>query len=258
MARPLGRLEPTDDRHMVRYSATRETMPVLPKGVVVGWNWYEAFDDPYLDAQGHYWLVDPKRNDWGRIRGGHCVCLKPPSIKDNLDWWRKYNQLAEGACAGFGMCRERSLSERIFFDGFRHYHEAKKIDEWPGEDYDGTSVRASADVARTIGMFCKPSPNRTTGPFPDLGIEQNRWCLSIEDMAFCLDPASRGKRVLDLGYFVPLNSWGNDSRTGYPHLPRLSVEHAYRLTFREEGEATFITDRPAPPGIPAIPDMRAA
>jgi hypothetical protein len=246
MDRPLGRLEPTDDRHIIRYAATRSTLPLLPKGVVVGWNWYTAFDDPHLDADGNWWIVDPKRNDWGRIRGGHAVCLKPPGVRDNRDWWGKYNQFSEGACAGFAMCRERSLSERRFFDGFTHYHKAQEIDEWPGTDYDGTSVRAAADVARLQGMY-RLRRGETTGPFPDDGIEQNRWCLTVEEMAYCLDPESGGLRVLNLGYFVPLNSWGDDPRTGYPHFPRISVEHAYRLTFREDGEATFITDRPAPP-----------
>ena len=31
------------------------------------------------------------------------------------------------------------------------YEEAKRIDEWPGEDYDGTSVRAGAKVLQSLG-----------------------------------------------------------------------------------------------------------
>lgn len=246
MPRSLGRLPATDDKHLRMYAATPATLPTEPKGVVVGWNWYSAFDDPYQDAQGHHWLVDPKRNDWGHIRGGHALCLKPPKIHDLLRWWRMYNQLAEGACAGFAMCRERSLSERKFFDGFEHYHKAQEIDEWEGADYDGTSVRAVADVARLQGMW-RLRDGKTTGPFPEDGIEQNRWCRTVEEMAYCLDPASEGKAILDRGYFIPLNSWGDNPRNGYPHLPRISVEHAYRLTFREDGDATFITDRPMKP-----------
>lgn len=33
------------------------------------------------------------------------------------------------------------------------YREAQKVDEWPGEDYDGTSVRAGAKVLQAMGII---------------------------------------------------------------------------------------------------------
>lgn len=33
------------------------------------------------------------------------------------------------------------------------YNEAQKVDEWPGEDYDGTSVRAGAKILKSKGYI---------------------------------------------------------------------------------------------------------
>jgi hypothetical protein len=52
-----------------------------------------------------------------------------------------------------------SLLNRKRYDAGWLYHEAQRIDEWPGEDYDGTSVRAGMDVLRTEGH------RRKFGPF---------------------------------------------------------------------------------------------
>jgi hypothetical protein len=39
------------------------------------------------------------------------------------------------------------------FDPNYLYHEAQKVDEWPGEDYDGTSVRAGAKILKNAGFI---------------------------------------------------------------------------------------------------------
>jgi hypothetical protein len=39
----------------------------------------------------------------------------------------------------------------LYLDPAVLYHEAQKVDEWPGEDYDGTSVRALFKVLKTRG-----------------------------------------------------------------------------------------------------------
>jgi len=38
-------------------------------------------------------------------------------------------------------------------DPFHVYREAQKVDEWPGESYDGTSVRAGAKVLQSEGFI---------------------------------------------------------------------------------------------------------
>jgi hypothetical protein len=35
------------------------------------------------------------------------------------------------------------------------YHQAQRVDEWPGEDYDGTSVRAGAKVLSSLGHLAE-------------------------------------------------------------------------------------------------------
>jgi hypothetical protein len=68
------------------------------------------------------------------------------------------NQGQEGACVGFSWAHElaarpaevegvsRSLAIRI-------YEDARKVDEWPGERYDGTSVLAGAKVLKFRGYM---------------------------------------------------------------------------------------------------------
>lgn len=233
----LGRIPPTDNRHAIRYPLTAGTMPAIPTPVVIGVNWYQAFDTPQQGANGARWFPTP-RQPWGTIRGGHCVCLKPPILTDTQAWWEYYDQGSEGACVGFGTTRALVLLNRRMYDAWSVYRTAQRIDEWPGEDYDGTSVRAGMDVARDYGMW-RIRRSVVSGPFPKDGISANRWAQSVDEIAACLDPASRGRYVLNAGYVTVLNSWG----TNYPHYTRMPLDTLDRLIFREDGDATIITDR---------------
>lgn len=61
------------------------------------------------------------------------------------------------------------------------YHEAQKIDEWPGEDYEGTSVRAGAKVLRNLGF-----------------ISEFRWAMTAQEIAVA---------VLTIGPVVFGSAW---------------------------------------------------
>lgn len=238
--RALGRLPATDDRHLQRWSLTAETMPSKPTPVVLGINWHEGFDGPNLIRDGHgaTWITDDVSR-WGRVRGGHAICVKPPRTEDTLGWWRFYDQGNEGACVGFASSRMMTLLNRARYDAPWLYHEAQRIDEWDGEDYEGTSVRAGMDVLRKKG-HCRYSSTRVMDIRAQDGIQENRWARSIADIAACLDPATGGSRVLNVGYVTLLNSWGTD----YPHGVRLSLESLRRLVLEQGGEATVVVDRP--------------
>jgi hypothetical protein len=228
MPGPLGRRPPSDWTHVDKYPLMASMVPAKPTPVVIGVNWYVEFDEPEKDTEGHYWIArDAKLT---KVRGGHCVCLKPKGSGDPDPWWDFYNQGEEGACVGFGISRLTSQLNRKLYDGFWLYHEAKKIDEWPGEDYDGTSVRAGLDILRKRG-HCEVKEGHTSPEAIGEGIKANRWARSVDDVLTTL-----GYGGLD--YVDVLNSWGRS----FPHLTRMPATVLERL-WKEDGEVGLVTDR---------------
>jgi hypothetical protein len=231
--RPLGRREPTDWRHVDKYPITALSAAETPKGVpvVIGVNWYTDFDRP--QRVGNRYLIGRDAANLGHIRGGHCVCIKPERMADPTDWWRVMDQGSEGACVGFGSTRAMMLLNRRRYDAFWLYYEAQKVDEWVGEDYDGTSVRAGMDILRDVGHR-RTLKHRTYDVNPNDGIAANRWATSVDDVLTCLN----SPRFAADGLVPILNSWGGD----YPHYAWMPLDTLQRL-LDESGEATIITDR---------------
>jgi len=142
----------------------------------------------------------------------------------------------EGACVGFAVTRAKVILERKELDPWWLYREAQKVDEWPGENYDGTSGRAAGDVLASRGhrIWKVGSPVR-----PGYGIAVYRWARSVDDIAAALSPESEGRTVLTNGYVIFLNSWGMAA----PHYTYMDLETLDRLVFRVYGDALVITDR---------------
>lgn len=67
------------------------------------------------------------------------------------------DQGREGACVGFGTAHEIAARPKVHpvteILARAIYTEAKKIDEWPGENYDGTSVLAGMKIAQRMGFY---------------------------------------------------------------------------------------------------------
>jgi hypothetical protein len=74
------------------------------------------------------------------------------------------DQGREGACCGHGWtgwlnCEpvkpKVSTQERFYNDQYAYelYRAAQKVDQWPGENYEGTSSRATANVMRSRGFL---------------------------------------------------------------------------------------------------------
>lgn len=83
------------------------------------------------------------------------------------------DQGQEGACVGFGWTGELLASPAPFrtdsLTGSKYaqsiYEAAKKVDEYPGENYEGTSVLAGAKVLKDKGY-----------------LSEYRWAFSVEDI----------------------------------------------------------------------------
>jgi hypothetical protein len=106
------------------------------------------------------------------------------------------DQGREGACVGFGWTAE-ALSTPVAVDLTRvkadvprdptalaqHvYHRAKELDDFAGEDYDGTSVLAGAKAMKEAGL-----------------IKEYRWCFNIEDVIDAI--LTKGPVVLGIYWY---------------------------------------------------------
>lgn len=231
-------LPATDDKHRRLYSIAVRGAPTTPTPVVLGVNWYKNFDAPVAKMERGRKVYYIGLGDLGRLRGGHAICSPSPHLKDVDGWWAFYDQGEEGACVGFAVSRAMSQLNRARYDAFWVYQNAQLIDEWPGENYSGTSTRAGLDVARDLGM-CVVRRSATKPADLAHGIAENRWGTTIEEIAMCLSPGDNGLIILNRGWLGLNNSWGKDD---YEHEVRMPLEVAERL-MREDGEFSVISDR---------------
>ncbi len=165
------------------------------------------------------------------------------------------NQGSEGACVGFGWAAWYNCKPRGFYAqkgndyGFSVYHRAQELDEWPGTDYSGTSVRAGARVmleeeTLTSYLWAASSDEirawiKAYGPV----VVGHKWLRSMDrprasDGMLVVDPASgvRGGHCTML-YAVSAsddvlgqNSWGDDwGKEGSYKLDKAGLETLIRI-----------------------------
>lgn len=75
--------------------------------------------------------------------------------------WRTTVQLDQGntpACTGFSLCMEAAARPVVVTgitdsDGMKIYHRAQELDEWPGSDYEGSSVLAAMKAGVERGWY---------------------------------------------------------------------------------------------------------
>lgn len=228
----LGRREPTDWEHVDKYPLRALPQGERPKDVpsAIGINWYPEFDRPFKGRDRRWRVAVPSRTS--RIRGGHCICVKPPRVIDPTEWWIFYNQGEEGACVGFGESRMQSLMNRRRYNAHWLYKWAQDHDEWTDTPpQEGTSVRAGLDGLRTVGHV-RAGARQSGEPDAAQGIATNRWATDIDDWLAAIGWAGAEE--------VPfLNSWGKS----YPHIVWMPVSGGLDRLMREDGEFSIITDR---------------
>lgn len=184
----LGRREPSNWKHVDRYSLTPATTPASPVPVVLGINWYVEFDNPA--KFGNVWWV-ARNNTLTAVRGGHCICLEPHNMLDSQANWHWFDQVSEGICVSEGWARCMALLNRKRYQPRPLYDKAQTVDEYddtPPEE--GTSVRAGGDVARTVGMwpakqgeqhwYEKAQVDRARSPVAADGVTANRWARNAD------------------------------------------------------------------------------
>lgn len=97
------------------------------------------------------------------------------------------DQGPDGACVGFAVAHELAavpvaVKGIDYTFAFGIYSEAKKVDWWPGENYEGTSVLAGIQVAQKMGYF-----------------SEYRWCFSVNDLA--VGVSRTGPAVLGVNWY---------------------------------------------------------
>lgn len=88
-----------------------------------------------------------------------CTYTQAPEVfTKKWDDYAYLDQGPDGACVGFGTSGElaaepESVTNIDYTFAMKVYNDAKLIDEWPGENYEGTSVLAGAKVAKNRGYY---------------------------------------------------------------------------------------------------------
>jgi hypothetical protein len=133
------------------------------------------------------------------------------NLRIPYDYRAKYDQGAEGACVGFSCSWAVSIANRRYYDAQWLYEEARRRDEWPGEAYDGTSVRAGLDVLHETGhRRIYRGQSRDTN-YAD-GIAAFRWARSVDEVRTAI--ASGLPVILGIdwpySYYRPIQIEGRD------------------------------------------------
>lgn len=118
---------------------------------------------------------DPRSADFHVKRRSAAV-----SARESRTWTFRspvLDQASEGACVGFGVtkCATQSrYGNRLYLPdptatARGMYYGSRRIDEWEGEGYDGTSVNAGCKLARELGL-----------------IDGWEWCTSWPDVVYAM------------------------------------------------------------------------
>jgi hypothetical protein len=107
------------------------------------------------------------------------------------------DQGTEGACTGFAVTHE-AAAKPVAVQGLSHstaqrvYHRARQLDEYPGEDYDGSSVLGAIKAAQELGW-----------------VGEYRWAFGIQDLRLAI--GYKGPAVLGINWYEGMFSPNADT-----------------------------------------------
>ena len=149
------------------------------------------------------------------------VSATEPDVETVWETGPIIDQGSEGACVGFAWTDEftaepypdiwvdAAIATRYARD---HYHAAQVIDEWPGEEYSGTSVLAGAKVAVERGL-----------------IGEYQWALSTDYVKYAV--TQLGPVVLGIPWYSEMYSTDEAGRViAYHDMNNFVGGHAITLT----------------------------
>jgi hypothetical protein len=130
------------------------------------------------------------------------AALKPRSYTWSCPVW--LDQGVEGACVGFSIAQEaaaRPVSVPKITDaiGREIYHRARQLDQWPGEDYEGTSVLAGLKAAIERGWY---------GEYGEY-----RWAFGLQDLVLAV--GYKGPAVIGVNWY---DGMMDPDRDGFIHV----------------------------------------
>lgn len=122
------------------------------------------------------------------------TAAKPRSYTWGCSLW--LDQGVEGACTGFSVAHE-AAAKPVTVQGISYstamaiYRRAREIDEWPGEDYDGSSVLAAIKAGKERGWFT-----------------EYRWAFGIDDLRMAI--GHKGPAVLGINWYEGMHDTDAD------------------------------------------------
>jgi hypothetical protein len=135
-----------------------------------------------------------------------------PSVKPRSYTWRcdvQLDQGSEGACTGFGTAHE-ATARPVVVKGINNdmarmvYYRARQLDQWPGEDYEGSSVLGAVTAAVELGWYT-----------------EYRWAFGEADLALAV--GYKGPAILGVNWYEGMSAPDKD---GVIHVTgRLSGGH---------------------------------
>lgn len=126
----------------------------------------------------------------------HKLVVPPANTEKSLGlpwWWKQHNQRQRSSCVGHGESAERSITNHYQrlkqsaqdityrYDSNWLYDEALKVDEWPGEADEGTSLRAGYSVQVAQGHR-RVQRGKSGPPVSEHGVSAYRWATSTDEI----------------------------------------------------------------------------